>query len=49
MSKAAYNEKLKDAFDTHLQETERQIGKLEKCFALLAKRPWQRNVRQWKV
>ena len=32
MSKAAYNEELKEAFDTHLQETEGQIGQLEKCF-----------------
>ena len=38
MSKAAYNEELKDAFDTHLEETERQIGKLEKCFELLGKK-----------
>src|SRR3990170_8496918 len=38
MSKAAYNEELKDAFDTHLQETEMQIGKLEKCFELLGKK-----------
>jgi len=35
MSKAAYNEELKDAFDTHLQETEGQIEKLETCFELL--------------
>ena len=35
MSKAAYNEELKDAFDTHLQETEGQIEKLESCFELL--------------
>ena len=38
MSKAAYNEELKDAFDTHLEETEGQIGKLEKCFELLGKK-----------
>lgn len=38
MLKAAYNEELKDAFDTHLEETERQIGRLEKCFALLGKK-----------
>ena len=29
MSKAAYNEELKDAFDSHLQETELQITKVE--------------------
>ena len=39
MSKAAYNEELKDAFDTHLGETERQIEKLEKCFELIGKKP----------
>lgn len=38
MSKAAYNEDLKDAFDNHLEETEMQIGKLEKCFDLLGKK-----------
>ena len=38
MSKAAYNEELKDAFDTHLEETEMQITKLEKCFELLGKK-----------
>src|SRR5688572_28188841 len=38
MSKAAYNEELKDAFDTHLEETETQIAKLEKCFELLGKK-----------
>lgn len=38
LSKAAYNEELKDAFDTHLEETERQITKLEKCFELLGKK-----------
>jgi ferritin-like metal-binding protein YciE len=38
MSKAAYNDDLRDAFDTHLQETEGQIGKLENCFELLGKK-----------
>ncbi len=38
LSKAAYNEELKDAFDTHLEETEAQIGKVEKCFELLGKK-----------
>lgn len=38
LSKAAYNEELKDAFDTHLEETERQITKLEKCFELLGQK-----------
>src|SRR5688500_948748 len=35
LSKAAHNEELKDAFNTHLEETERQISKLEQCFELL--------------
>src|SRR5688572_29200845 len=38
MSKAAYNDELRDAFDTHLEETEMQITKLEKCFELLGKK-----------
>jgi ferritin-like metal-binding protein YciE len=39
MSKAAYNEELKDAFDSHLEQTEMQVSKLEKCFDLLGKKP----------
>lgn len=35
LSKAAYNDELKEAFNTHMEETERQIGKLEQCFELL--------------
>src|SRR5688500_14381355 len=38
LSKAAYNEELKDAFNTHLEETERQITKLDKCFELLGQK-----------
>lgn len=38
LSKAAYNEELKEAFDTHLEETEMQITKLEKVFDLLGKK-----------
>src|SRR4030095_8975335 len=38
MSKAAYNEELKDAFDSHLEQTEQQVIKLEKCFELLGKK-----------
>lgn len=38
LTKAAYNEELKDAFETHQQETEAQIEKLEKCFELLGKK-----------
>jgi len=35
MRKAAGAEELKDAFDSHLQETQGQIGRLEQCFDLL--------------
>lgn len=35
MRKAAGSEELKDAFDSHLQETEGQIQRLEECFDLL--------------
>ncbi len=49
ISKAAYNEELKDAFDTHLQETEGQIGKLEKCFELLGKKAVAKKWRPWRV
>ena len=38
MAKAAYHEELKEAFETHMNETEMQIGKLEKCFDLLGKK-----------
>ena len=38
LSKAAYNEELKDAFDAHMEETEMQIQKVEKCFELLGKK-----------
>src|SRR3989337_3456657 len=38
LSKAAYNEELKDAFDAHMEETEMQVQKVEKCFELLGKK-----------
>jgi ferritin-like metal-binding protein YciE len=38
LSKAAYNEELKDAFDTHMEETDMQVQKVEKCFELLGKK-----------
>jgi ferritin-like metal-binding protein YciE len=38
LAKAAYNEELKDAFTTHMEETERQISKLEECFELLGQK-----------
>lgn len=39
MAKAAFHEELKDAFESHLEETKSQILRLEKCFALLDKKP----------
>ena len=45
MSKAAYNEELKDAFTSHREQTEMQIGKLEKCFELLGKKPVAKKMR----
>jgi ferritin-like metal-binding protein YciE len=35
MAKAATNEELKEAFETHLEETEGQIQRLEKIFKML--------------
>jgi ferritin-like metal-binding protein YciE len=35
MAKAAYNNELKTAFETHLEETHLQIERLENCFELL--------------
>jgi ferritin-like metal-binding protein YciE len=39
MSKAAYHEELKDAFDAHRGETMLQIERLEKCFEILDVKP----------
>lgn len=38
MAKAAYNEELRDAFQQHLEETEIQVGRVEKCFELIDKK-----------
>jgi ferritin-like metal-binding protein YciE len=35
MAKSAYHEDLKEAFDVHLEETQRQVERLDKCFELL--------------
>ena len=37
LAKAASNEELKTAFETHLAETEEQIGRLEQIFEMLGK------------
>jgi len=38
MSKAAFNQELKDAFLSHLEQTHQQIGRIEQCFELLEKK-----------
>ncbi|MEJ7646312.1 MAG: ferritin-like domain-containing protein [Chryseolinea sp.] len=38
LAKAAFNEDLKTAFESHLVQTEQQIGRLEECFKLLEKK-----------
>jgi ferritin-like metal-binding protein YciE len=38
MAKASHNDALKDAFETHLQQTQVQITRLEKCFNLIDKK-----------
>lgn len=38
MSKAAFNQELKDAFDSHLEQTELQVKRIEQCFELLEKK-----------
>lgn len=39
MSKAAYNEDLKMAIDSHLDQTQLQVQRIEQCFELLELRP----------
>jgi ferritin-like metal-binding protein YciE len=39
MAKAATNESLRDAFESHLEETRGQIGRLEQVFASLDEKP----------
>ena len=38
MSKASFNEDLKNAFTSHLEVTEQQVKRLERCFELLDKK-----------
>jgi ferritin-like metal-binding protein YciE len=38
MSKAAFNQELKDAFDSHLEQTQLQVGRIEQCFEILEKK-----------
>lgn len=38
MSRASFNEDLKAAFDAHLEVTEQQVTRLEKCFELMEKK-----------
>lgn len=39
MSRAAYSEKLKKAFQDHLTETQKQVWRLEKVFNLIGEKP----------
>ncbi len=39
MAKASSNEELRTAFETHLEETQGQIGRLERVFELLDEKP----------
>lgn len=39
LAKATYHEELKTAFETHLEETQRQVGRIEKCFEILEMKP----------
>lgn len=39
MIKAAENEELKEAFETHLEETERQVERLDEVFEMLGEKP----------
>src|SRR4029078_4487217 len=39
LAKAATNPKLRDAFETHLEETQRQIARLEQVFESLGEKP----------
>lgn len=39
MARASYNNELKEAFESHLKETQGQIVRLEKCFMLLGIKP----------
>ena len=39
MAKASYNDDLKEAFESHLKETQGQIARLEQCFGLLTMKP----------
>ncbi len=39
MAKAAEHEELKEAFETHLEETERQIERLDEVFEALGEKP----------
>lgn len=39
MAKASYNVELRQAFETHLQETQHQVERLEQCFEIMEKKP----------
>src|SRR6187551_1924970 len=39
MAKASYNEELREAFETHLEQTQAQVKRLEDCFEILEMKP----------
>ena len=38
MAKASFNEDLKEAFETHLEQTQHQITRIEECFEVMGKK-----------
>ena len=49
MQKAATSEKLQQAFEEHLQQTQTHVERLEQVFEILGKKHRQKNVMQWPV
>src|SRR3979409_199767 len=47
MAKAAQSEELKAAFEKHEAETEEQVGRLERVFAAIDKKPQGKTFRSW--
>jgi ferritin-like metal-binding protein YciE len=49
MAKAAENEELRTAFETHLEETEAQVTRLDEVFGLFEETPRGRNAKACRV
>ena len=39
MARASFNEDLREAFESHLEETKMQVNHVEKCFSLINTKP----------